>query len=100
MSSSDGKLRAAKVLLPTKKVLKRPLNLLYPLECGSVQEIERTQDGEQLKETEVTSTTLHPTRAAATRARTQIQRLLSSEIGTFSWLGSVAEFPRTAGTGN
>ena len=61
---------AAKVLLPTKKVLKRPLNLLYPLECGSVQEIETTQDGEQLDETvEDTSTTLRPTRAAATRAR-------------------------------
>ena len=99
MSSSDGKFRAAKVLLSTKKVLKGPLNLLYPLECGSVQEIERTQDGEQLKETvEVTSTTLRPTRTAATRARTQIQKLLSSEIGPFSWLGSVAEFPRTAET--
>ena len=35
MSSSDGKFRAAKVFLPTKKVLKRPLNLLYPLECES-----------------------------------------------------------------
>ena len=86
---------AAKVLLPTKKVLKRPLNLLYPLECGSVQEIEATQDGEQLEETvEDTSTTLRPTRAAATRAQKHMQRLLSSEIGTFSWLGSVAEFPR------
>ena len=101
MSSSDGKFRAAKVLFPTKKVPKRPLNLLYPLECGSVQEIERTQDGEQLKETvEATSTTWRPTRTAATRARTQIQKLLSSEIGTFSWLGSFAEFPLTAGTGN
>lgn len=68
ISSSDGKSRTAKVLLPTKKVLKRPLSLLYPLECSSVQEIETTQDGEQLKETvEVTSTTLRPTRAAATR---------------------------------
>ena len=69
ISSSNGKLRAGKVLLPTKKVLKRPLNLLYPLECGSVQEIERTQDGEQLKETvKVTSSTLRPTQTAATRA--------------------------------
>ena len=101
MSSSDGKFWAAKVLLPTKKVLKRPQNLLYPLECGSVQEIERAQDGEQLKETvDVTSTTLRPARAAATRAQKQIQRLLYSEIGTFSWLESVAEFPRTAGTRN
>ena len=95
ISSSDGKFRTAKVLLPTKKVLKRPLNLLYPLECGSVQEIETTQNGGQLKQTvEDTSTTLRPTRAAATRAREQMQRLLSSEIGTFSWLGSVVEFPR------
>ena len=95
ISSSDGKFRAAKVLLPTKKVLKRPLNLLYPLECGSVQEIEATQDGEQLEETvEDTSTTLCPTRAAATRARKQMQRLFSSEIGTFSSLESVAKFPR------
>lgn len=69
LSSSDRKFWAAKVLLPTKKVLKRPLNLLYPLECGSVQEIERTQDGEQLKETvKVTSSTLRPTQIAATRA--------------------------------
>lgn len=95
ISSSDGKFRAAKVLLRTKKVLKRPLNLLYPLECCSVQEIEMTQDGEQLEETvEDTSTTLRPTRAAATSARKKMQRLLSSDIGTFSWLGSVAEFLR------
>ena len=57
-----------------------------------------TQDGEQLKETEeITSNTLRLTRAAAIRAREQIQRLLSSEIGTFSWLGSVAEFPQRTG---
>ena len=69
ISSSDRKFQAVKVLLLTKKVLKRPLNLLYSLECGSVQEIETTQNGELLKETvEVTSSTLHPTRAGATRA--------------------------------
>ena len=69
MSSSDGKFWAAKVLLPTKKALKRLLNLLYPLECGSVQETERTRDGEQLKGTVgATSTTLRPTQTAATRA--------------------------------
>lgn len=31
ISSNEGKIWAAKVLLPTKKVLKGPLNLLYPL---------------------------------------------------------------------
>ena len=95
ISSNEGKIWAAKVLLPTKKVLKRPLNLLYPLKCDSGREIEMTQDGEQLKESEeITSSTLRPTRAAATRARGQMQRLLSSDKGSFSWLGSVAEFPR------
>ena len=98
MSSNDGKIRAAKVLLPTKKVPHRSLNLLYPLECDSGREIEMTQDGEQLKKTEeITSNTLRPTRAAAIRAREQMQKLLSSEIGTFSWLGSVAEFPQRTG---
>ena len=95
ISSSDGKIRVAKVFLPTKKVLKRPLNLLYPFECDTGRETEMTQDREQLNESEeITSSTLRSTRAAATRAREQMQRLLSSERGTFSWLESVAEFPR------
>ena len=65
--SQDGKFRAAKVFLPTKKVLKRPLNLLYPLECSNSQEVE--QD-EQLRETEQDTTPrLRPTRAAANRGR-------------------------------
>ena len=98
ISSNDGKIRPAKVLLLTKKVLNRPLNLLYPLECDSGREIEMTQDGEQLKEIEeITSNTLPPTRAAAIRAREQMQKLLSSEIGTFSWLVSVSEFPQRIG---
>ena len=62
ISSNEGKIWAAKVLLPTKKVLKRPLNLLYPLKFDSGREIEMTQDGEQLKESEeITSSTLRPT---------------------------------------
>ena len=98
ISSNDGKIRGAKVLLPTTKVLNRPLNLLYPLECDSGRKIEMTQDGEQLKGTEeIISNTLRPTRGTAIRAREQMQKLLSSEIGTFSSLGSVAEFPQRTG---
>ena len=98
ISSNDGKIRAAKVLLLTKKVLNRPLNLLYPWECDSGRETEMTQEGEKLKEIEeITSNTLPPTRAAAIRAREQIPQLVSSEIATFSWLGSVAEFPQRTG---
>ena len=33
ITSNDGNIRAAKVLLPTKNVVNRSLNLLYPLEC-------------------------------------------------------------------
>ena len=44
-----------------------------------------TQDGEQLKESEkITSNTSRPTPGTAIRAREQMQKLLSSEIGTFS----------------
>ena len=56
---------------------------MTPLECGIGEKGDMTQDGEQLKE--ITSTTMRPTRAAATRARQLMQKLLSSEIGTFSW---------------
>ena len=33
ITSNDGNIRAAKVLLSTKNVVSRPLNLLCPLEC-------------------------------------------------------------------
>ena len=49
ITSSDGNIRAAKVLLSTKNTLNRSLNLLYPLEC----ERERCQ-GEEAPKTEIT----------------------------------------------
>lgn len=33
IQSEDGEIRSAKVLLPTGKLIGRPLNLLYPIEC-------------------------------------------------------------------
>ena len=33
VQSEDGELRSAKVLLPSNKLIGRPLNLLYPIEC-------------------------------------------------------------------
>ena len=92
--SQDGNFRAAKILLPTKKVLKRPLNLLYPLECSGSQEVKLTRDDMSEQNKQDTTPRLRPTRAAADRARKEMQRLLSTEIGTFSWLGSVAEIPQ------
>ena len=78
--SQGGKFRAAKVFLPTKKVLKRPLNLLYPLECSNSGEVELTQDA-KLKETEQDKTPrLRHTRVAANRAKEKLQKLFSTEI--------------------
>ena len=33
INSKDGQVRSAKVLLPSNKIIGRPLNLLYPIEC-------------------------------------------------------------------
>ena len=33
ITSRDGQMRSAKILLPSKKILGRPLSLLYPIEC-------------------------------------------------------------------
>ena len=33
-TSQDGQIRSGRVLLPNKKTLNRPLNLLYPIECS------------------------------------------------------------------
>ena len=59
--AQDGKFRAAKIFIPTKEDLKRPLNVLHPLKCSNSQEVELTQD-EQLKEIEQDTTPrLRPT---------------------------------------
>ena len=33
ISSKDGQIKSAKVLLPSNKIIGRPLNLMYPIEC-------------------------------------------------------------------
>ena len=33
VASRDGQIRSAKVLLPSKTIIDRPLSLLYPTEC-------------------------------------------------------------------
>ena len=39
IGSGDGNIRSAKILLPTRKLINRPLNLLYPIECSEEEEI-------------------------------------------------------------
>ncbi|XP_062582984.1 uncharacterized protein LOC134244753 [Saccostrea cucullata] len=42
--SRDGQIRSGKVLLPNKKTLNRPLNLLYPIECSKETESNDRKD--------------------------------------------------------
>ena len=44
VNSRDGHVRSAKVLLPSNRMVGRPLNLLYPVEC-QVTETDKTQNG-------------------------------------------------------
>lgn len=43
IKSRDGQVRSAKVLLPSNRVIQRPLNLLYPVEC-QVTEPDKTSE--------------------------------------------------------
>ena len=38
--NSDGNIRAAKILSPSRNIIARPLKLLYPLECAVEENIE------------------------------------------------------------
>eukprot|EP00105_Crassostrea_gigas_P041581 XP_019925729.1 PREDICTED: uncharacterized protein LOC109619637 [Crassostrea gigas] len=42
--SRDGEIRSGKVLLPSKKTLNRPLNLLYPIECSKDTETKNSEN--------------------------------------------------------
>ena len=48
ITSQDGEIRAAKVILTTKNIVNRPLNLLYPLECNSSED-PKTADNQSLE---------------------------------------------------
>ena len=77
VKSGDGELRSAKVLLPSRKVIGRPLKLLYPIECplGKEEpEIDRTDTKYQGETKDNEETTPRPKRQAAIRALDQIKR--------------------------
>ena len=50
ISSKDGKVRYARVMLPTKRILSHPLTLLYPLETSEtrVQNTDVNLEGDNL----------------------------------------------------
>ena len=67
--NSDGEIRAAKVLLPTKNIVNRPLNLLYPLECEEYPEERITEVKTELPNDNIPRRTK---RKAAIHARDRI----------------------------
>ena len=74
----DGQIRSAKVLLPANKIIGRPLNLLYPVECP----VEETDTGshEQTNNNKIQNgqnaaavQTIKPKRQAAYKAMQKLQ---------------------------
>ena len=79
IKGSDQQVRSAKVLLPTKKVIGRPLNHLYPIECS---EEEQYPDDDtprnDAEQTDQIGRKRQP-RQAAVRAMENIRRQLDND---------------------
>ena len=71
--SDDGEIRTAQVLLPSKKLLKRRINLLYPIECSMNEKSSDEEEQHSDTETEVKIEDRRPTRQAAIKARMLIK---------------------------
>ena len=113
ITSSDNQIRSARVVVAPHKIIKRALNLLYPIECprdknnadidsrevlkdnqisseeiGSDSEIITEHNDKDLPEDFVQDT--HPTRKAMMKARQRVKQWLRPDIDEPS-LGSVAD---------
>lgn len=88
IKSKDGHIRAAEVMLPSKKLLIGPLNLLYPLECSTSKSRSFENDpavkDDAVKEEKnpspddsdlTTAAAVRPQRRTAVKARELLQRL-------------------------
>ncbi len=78
--SKDGQIRAAQLMLPTHKLLQRPLNLLYPLECATVDDNanvlnddSKSRDNQQITKTDDMLNN-RPRRVAAVNATEKIKQ--------------------------
>ncbi|XP_020914628.1 uncharacterized protein LOC110252203 [Exaiptasia diaphana] len=70
ITSKDGQIRSAKVTLPSKNILTRPINLLYPLECSSEKDsIVKYQVLDKLNDVLPPQASIRPSRRAAEKAK-------------------------------
>ena len=87
--SEDGEIRSAKVLLPTNKLIGRPLNLLYPIECPANDTTTDEDNSDRWRDIPNDGTQYsqqnepRPKRQAATRARDRIKK--SSKWHLIPW---------------
>ena len=67
------------ILLPSKKIIGRPLNLLYPIECS---EKEKVEDKKKREDQPVTGACVRsqPRRLAAVRIRQHVQQQLNDDM--------------------
>ncbi|XP_077989886.1 uncharacterized protein LOC144444347 [Glandiceps talaboti] len=75
--SRDGEVRAAKVKLPSQKIINRPLKLLYPIECPDVPEQKTTTQEDDLLQKKDILSIPRPMRHAAMEARKKMKHYIN-----------------------
>lgn len=90
IKSRDGQVRSAKVLLPSNRIIGRPLNLLYPVECqvtepdqipeGNSSTTTRNGDTPELVKTDQQTNLGRPFRLAACKDKQKISEQLKDSL--------------------
>ena len=79
--SYDGQIRSAKIMLPSKRLIIRTINFVYPLECDEISS-DKDFDRSEVKEVanrnnEQSNNNIRLTRRAASEARNRIRQWTS-----------------------
>ena len=99
INSSDKEIRATKVLLPNENELKRPINLLYPLETAmrlndtDVERVNRKKNDSE--EIDINHMIARPKRQTNEIARSKLKDYYADEIGTLAWFWECRESRET-----
>ena len=93
IESRENEICAASVLLPNGNTIKRPINLLYPLETAAADRIGQNVEGNCQKENRPNNILAErkSKRKAASLAKNILKALFNEQIGTFVWCGECHE---------